>query len=142
VLTLEWKNEIRKSLMHIEHVLVDLRPWSADAVVLNSGEILAVESHIRSQLRVGMQHVALEYVAVVAVCIARTRASVLIVIKLKALTDFAAERQIPIVTSPERDVLDGVPEIGATRRIAQVAVIFVVSQKLIRRRRLDLGRLG
>src|SRR5438105_14619113 len=113
--------------MHVEGVSVNVRARPADAPVLQGGHELAEEPEVRPEMEVAVQQVALEQVAVVAVLVGRSGPSVLIVEELVALPQLTAERQMPVLAAPQRDVLDGVPEVGAAAGVFDVAVVLLVA---------------
>jgi len=81
-----------------------------------------------------VQQVALKQVRVVALGVGGPGPCVRIVDELEARLVFAAERQIPVLAAAKWNVLDRAPEVGAAAGVFEVAVVFLVAQKLVRGR--------
>src|SRR2546430_1764439 len=90
-------------------------------------------------MRVGMNHVTLEHIAVVILRPTRPKTVVIILV---ALPDFAARRQIPISVWVKRNEFDGIQVISASRWVAQIRVVFIVAKLFEGRRAGGKRRIG
>jgi hypothetical protein len=135
------QNEVRERLVKAERVAVNVRARPADAPILQASYGLYEEPEVGAEVDVGVQQVALEEVLIVALRVGRRQPCIQVVVKLVALAHLAAERQIPVLAAPQRDVLDGVPEVGAAAGVFEVAVVLLVAQEFVGGRGRAVHRL-
>src|SRR5438034_9891631 len=137
--------QLRQRNAHVEERLVQINivpvsgSRSAIATIFKSAFELSEDSEIISKMGVGMNHVALEQIAIV---ILRPAPPETVVIILVALPDFAARRQIPISVWVKRNEFHGIEVISASRWVAEILVVFVVAKLFEGRRACGKRRIG
>src|SRR5690349_21273457 len=100
--------------MKIESVLIDVLASSANAAALLAGYKLPEEAEGRAKMKITVDQITLHQVVVIAVRIGGGGARVRIVDELVTLPHLSAERQKPILLPAKGNVLDRVPEVGAS----------------------------
>src|SRR4051812_27322777 len=91
-------------------------------------------------MEVAEKQVALQEISVVPLGVPRAEAEGVVVVGLKPLADVPAERQVGAVAGSEGDVLNGVPEVGPPGWVLEEAVVFLVTEELVRGRTGGGGR--
>src|ERR1041385_6058252 len=100
------------------------RAGSTVAICFESALELNESAEPLGEMRVGVQHVTLQPVAVVVL---RSQAPLRIVKVFVADARFSAEREIRIAVLVQRYVFDGIEQVVAKRR-AKIRVIFIVAE--------------
>ena len=95
--------------MGVEDVFVDIRQRPTDPPVLQAAHQLAKKADVRAEVEVSMEEVPLSQKRVGT----GRRPKIKVVVELKPLPRLGAEGNVPVLSVPDRDVLDGVPEVGS-----------------------------
>ena len=99
--------------METKFIKINLRTRAADRAILQTRDGLAEESKVLAKMQVAVKHVTLGWVIVEALRILGSRAKIRVMENLDAFAYFAAQGQIMVGIPIERNVLDGIPAIGA-----------------------------